>query len=61
MLDSWVCEASLAYGEQFKSQPPLEYSDDTWALLVNHAVVDTEDTVSVRFNDEAAVPLRIES
>ncbi|MGV9182671.1 hypothetical protein [Arcanobacterium canis] len=35
------------------TNPPLEYSDDAWALLVEHAVVDTEGAVSVRFKDEA--------
>lgn len=35
------------------SNPPLEYRDDAWSLLVDHAMVDTEGAVSVRFKDEA--------
>ena len=46
-------EQARAICDFLESQPPLEYSDDTWALLVDHAVVDTEGTVSVRFKDEA--------
>ncbi|WP_455951934.1 hypothetical protein [Arcanobacterium haemolyticum] len=46
-------EQARAICDFLDTNPPLEYSDDTWALLVYHAVVDTEGTVSVRFKDVA--------
>ncbi|MGQ4507348.1 hypothetical protein ACUH89_06175 [Dermabacteraceae bacterium P13264] len=45
-------EQARAISDFLESQSPLEYSNDTWALLVDHAEVDTEGTVSVRFKDE---------
>lgn len=34
------------------TQPPLEYSDDAWNLLVDHATVDEDGAIGVVFTDE---------
>ncbi|WP_216378140.1 hypothetical protein [Arcanobacterium phocae] len=34
------------------TQPPLEYSDDAWNLLVNHAVVDEHGSIHIVFKDQ---------
>ncbi|QJC21946.1 recombinase family protein [Arcanobacterium buesumense] len=39
-----------AVHDYFASQSPLEYSDDAWNLLVNHAVVDEHGSIHVVFN-----------
>lgn len=32
------------------TQPPLEYSDQAWNVLVNHAVVHNDRTIMIHFN-----------
>lgn len=35
------------------SNPRLEYSDDTWALLVDHVDIYADGTISIAFKDQA--------
>ena len=40
--------------EYLEMQPPLEYSDDAWAILVDQATVRRDDTITVTFKDEVS-------
>lgn len=35
------------------AQPPLEYSDEAWNILVEQAIIDTEGSISISFKDHA--------
>lgn len=39
------------------TQPPLEYSNDAWNLLVDHATVNGEGAITVTLKDDARVGL----
>ena len=41
-----------AIHEYLATQPPLEYSDDAWNLLVDHATVNRDAATIVVFKDE---------
>lgn len=41
-----------AIQEYLATQPPLEYSDDAWNLLVDHATIDSDGTITICFADQ---------
>ena len=39
------------------SHPNLDYSDDAWNALINHATIYAEGTISIHFKDETVVAI----
>ena len=40
-----------------KHHPTLEYSDDAWNTLIDHATIHTGGTINIHFTDETAVAI----
>lgn len=41
-----------AVQEYLATQPPVEYSDDAWNLLVDHAIIDSDGAITICFADQ---------
>lgn len=37
--------------EYITDKLPLEYSDDAWTLLIDHATIDSDETITICFVD----------